>query len=258
MTDRIHITEESGILRVAINWPEKKNALSEEMYEALTEAIERTDREDSLRVLLLESHAEGMFTAGNEMSSFLSPAPRSAEKKNASWRLMEAAARAEKPLIAAVNGPAIGIGATLMMHFDFVYAVPDAYFLMPFTRIGIVPEAGASLLVPRYYGRQAAAEFMLAADTISAERGYDMGFVNRVVAPEDLLPTALATAETLMSRAPEALRLTKKLIKGDTDELIERIDLEMRTLGTTLQGGEVKEAVTAFMQKRKPDFSKAG
>ncbi len=255
MTDKIELREEDGILRVAFNHVEKKNSILPEMYVALNEAFDRAANERSIRALLLESRGD-IFTAGNDMASFLDLQDQSQTNPTLKW--MKQAALSEKPLIAAVNGPAIGIGVTILCSFDLVYAAEEATFLTPFVNLGAVPEAGSSMLMPGSLGWQRAAEFLLTGEKVSARRAYDMGLVNKVVPRAELEETALAAARNIASKPPESVRLTKKLMKGDTTALIDWIDHEMVMFGERAQSEELREAVGAFLEKRKPDFSRFG
>ncbi|WP_306253984.1 enoyl-CoA hydratase [Parvularcula sp. IMCC14364] len=257
MTDKIVVHEDRGILRVRINHPEKKNSLLPEMYVALCDAFRRAEETKSVRVLLLEGEGD-MFTAGNDMSSFLAIKDADKNQENPSMTLMKLAALAQKPVVAAVNGPAVGIGITLLSSVDLVYAAEEARFLAPFVNLGIVPEAGTTMLMPQFLGWQAAAEILLTGDWISAERACEMGLVNRVVPLADLEETAMAACLNIASKPPESVRLTKQMMRGDTSALMARIEYEMTVLAQCAESDEMKEAVMAFLEKRKPDFSKFG
>jgi enoyl-CoA hydratase/carnithine racemase len=256
MSDQVLIREENNVLRVAINNPEKKNSLTKEIYEGLIAAFDQAESTPSVRVLLLESAAEGIFSAGNDMESFLQIKNHDGKSEVPSLTLMKRAALAKKPLIAAVNGAAIGLGTTLLLSFDLIYASEEARFKTPFVNLGAVPEAGSSRLLQEFVGRQAAAEMLLLGDFISAQRAYEMGLVNKIVPQAELEETALAAARTIAGRPPEAVHITKELMRGDTAPLIELIEKEMRLFGEQARSPELEEAVMAFLQKREPDFSK--
>jgi len=257
MTEQIDITTQDGILRIAFNRPEKKNAILPDMYRSLADAFERFEKDNKLRVLLLEGRGD-TFTAGNDMASFFAPEPDDLDSFP-TFRLMMAAARCDKPLVAAVNGPAVGIGVTLLLHFDFILAAEGATFQTPFVNLGAVPEAGSSQLFPAAIGWRGAAEFLIAGDRMTAARAEQLGLINRVVSPGALTDQALAVARRIAERPPEAVRQTKRLMKGDHMPGMEALMREeMMKFGERIKSAEMQEAVSAFLQKRKPDFSKLG
>ncbi len=249
MSEYIETRLEDGVLRVRFNRPEKKNAITIEMYEALIAAFDKAASDDAVRVLLLEG-SDDIFSAGNDLSSFAAPRPTDGDGKVASHRLMEAAATAPKPLVAAVSGGAVGIGATLLLHFDFIYADETAFFLMPFTDLATVPEAGASLILPQRFGRQIAAEFLLLSDRITAQRAYDMGLVNAVVRDGNVRGHAFAVAQRLAQKPPMAMKMTKALMTGDTKPMLAHIDEEMRQFAERVASDEMQQIVAQRMMKK--------
>ena len=253
MTDKIVTSIEDGILRVRFNRPDKKNALLPEMYQALDEAFDQLAEDKTCRVMLLEGSTEA-FTAGNDVASFMAVRQRDPSAPNPTLSLMKKAATSKKPLIASVSGPAVGLGTTLLFSFDLVYASETAYFKTPFVDLGIVPEAGTTMLMPGFLGWHAAAEMLLTGDNITAERAREMGFVNKIVPAEELEETALAMARKLTEKPAAALRLTKELMKGEQSALLELIEREMRILAECVHSPETEEAVKAFMEKRPPNF----
>lgn len=246
---------DGAILRITINRPEKKNALTAPMYADLADAFEQTNTDSAVRVVLL--HGEGdSFTAGNDLEDFLKR-PWTGNDMPPAVRFMYAVAQASKPVIAAVHGSAVGIGATILLHCDLVYAADGARLMMPFVNLGIVPEAGSTLLLPALVGRQRAAELLMLAAPLTAQRAYELGLVNAVVEPNTLLAAAMEAARQLVTKPAGALHATKKLLRQPyAKELDKVMRQEVETLRQRLVSPDTKEALTAFLEKRKPDFSK--
>ncbi|MCD6042633.1 MAG: caiD [Burkholderiales bacterium] len=232
--------------------PEKKNAITAEMYLQLAEALAAADADAQVRAVLLHGTAE-CFTAGNDVSDFLKRAPGG--EGSPTWRLFEVLPSMQKPVVAAVGGPAVGIGSTLLLHCDLVYAASNARFQLPFVPLGIVPEFGSTFLLPMLAGYQRAAELLLLGQPFGAQKAYEVGLVTEVVAPEALLGRAEGAAEMLAALPPESLRLTKKLMKTAPEKAVhDRIMEEGRLFLERLRSPEAKEAMTAFLEKRKPRF----
>lgn len=243
-----------GVLRIDFNRPEKKNAITAAMYQSLAEALENAAADRAVRALLFGS-TSGIFTAGNDLGDFRSNPPRSAESPV--FRFLRALSGAEKPLVAAVSGPAVGIGTTMLLHCDFVIAAPGARFHLPFVDLALVPEAASSYLLPRLAGWQAAAEMLMLGAPVDAQRAQALGLVHKVVESTELEATALGIARALAAKPPEALRLTKSLMKeGVRDAVGSALEREGRVFAERLGTPEAKEAFAAFFEKRKPDFSK--
>jgi enoyl-CoA hydratase/carnithine racemase len=247
--------ETSGrIARVVLDRPDKKNALTAEMYVQLAEALARADADAQARVILL-SGSRDCFSAGNDLADFLERPPSGAGSPT--WRFFEVLPRLAKPVVAAVGGPAIGIGTTLLLHCDLVYASSAARFQLPFVPLGIVPEFGSTYLLPLLAGYQRAAELLLLGQPFDAQKALHIGLITEVVAPEALLETAEQAAARLAALPPAALRLTKRLMKGAHAEAVARtIEEEGRIFRERLDSPEAKEALRAFLEKRKPDFSR--
>ncbi len=259
MTDHISITQDGAILKLGFNRPDKKNAITADMYAALADALARASEDDGVRAILF--HAKGdVFTSGNDIGDFMSGAGAIAGGAEIPpvMRFLEAIATAEKPLIAAVQGPAVGVGVTMLLHCDLVYASEAATFHTPFVDLGLVPEAASSLLMPEIAGHQRAAEMLILGKKIDAARAREFGFVNEIVAPGALEDAAMAAATSIAEKAPAAMKLTKKLMKGDRSPVLKHMQEEGRHFAAQLQSAEFREAGMAFMQKRKPDFSKLG
>jgi enoyl-CoA hydratase/carnithine racemase len=247
------IVEQAGfVLELTLNRPEKKNALTRAMYQAVEAAFRRADEDTSIRVVLLTG-AGDTFTSGNDIKDFQARAATT-ETGHAS-PFLDALAALQTPLVAAVNGAAIGVGTTMLAHADLVVASTAARFVMPFTSLGLVPEAASSLLFPRLVGLQRANALLLLGEPLDAATACDWGLVNKVVAPEDLLPAARAYAERLAALPPAAVRRTKHLIRNGRTDVAGRIQDELALFGEQIRSPEAAEAFAAFTQKRKPDFS---
>ena len=224
------------------------------MYAQLGAALAAADADAQVRVVLLSGSAD-CFTAGNDVADFLK-APREPGRSPA-MALFDALPNMKKPVVAAVGGPAIGIGTTLLLHCDLVYAAPNARFQLPFVPLGIVPEFGSTLLLPRLAGYQRAAELLLLGQPFTAQKAHEVGIVTAVVPQENLFAEAEKAAATLASLPPESLRLTKRLMKARYAEALPAaIEEETRIFTERLSSGEAKEAMSAFLEKRKPDFSR--
>ena len=220
-----HIKIETGgaVRRITIDRPEKKNALTAKMYEALAEALEEAEATPDVRVMLLHGAGEA-FTAGNDLIDFLQK-PWKGQETPPAVHFIRSVVNARKPIVAAVHGATVGIGTTILLHCDLVYAADGTKFLMPFINLGIVPEAGSTVLLPLLVGHQRAAELLMLGVPFSAQRGYELGLVNAVVPPAELLATAMKAAQTLAAKPPAALRACKDLLrrsyKAEVDRAIE-------------------------------------
>ena len=246
------------MLRLTFNRPEKKNAITADMYGALADGIAEAEHDDTVRSLMFDSVGD-IFTAGNDIGDFMS-GQRLEDTHDTPpvIRFLQGIATAEKPMIAAVQGRAVGVGVTMLLHCDLVFASDQATFHTPFVDLALVPEAASSLLMPRIAGHQRAAEMLLYGKRIDATRAREFGFVNDVVADDALAETAMCAAQELAAKAPAAVRLTKRLMKGDRTDLLAQMKAEGEHFAAQLQSAEFREAGMAFMQKRKPDFSKLG
>lgn len=244
------VTELAGdILTIEIRRPDKKNAFSMEMYQSMADAVERSDRESVIRVVLLHGQP-GVFSAGNEIESFSAMTADSPIVE-----FMHRLSEARKPVIAAVDGVAIGIGATLLFHCDLVYASRRARFHLPFVNLGLCPEFGSSVILPRLVGHQRAAELLYFGEPFGAEAAQELGLVNAVVDEEALLSHAMARAQALAAQPPSALQLTKRMLRqAPAQSIREIIDEEIKSFVARLGTGEAQEAFSAFREKRKPDF----
>jgi enoyl-CoA hydratase/carnithine racemase len=253
MSGNVIATTAGRVARIALARPEKKNALTGEMYAQLTAALLAAGCDPQVRVVLLQGSRE-CFTAGNDVSDFLKREP---DETSPVFGLFQVLPALEKPVVAAVAGPAVGIGTTLLLHCDLVFAAADARLQLPFVPLGIVPEFGSTLLLPRLSGYQRAAKLLLLGQPFTAQEAFEAGIVTEVVSKETLFEKAEAAAAMLAALPPESLKLTKRLMKqGSAKELEARIAEEGRMLIERLASPEAKEAMSAFLEKRKADFSR--
>jgi len=250
-----HIQSElkQDVLSITIDRPEKKNALTGAMYNALADAVERGDANPAVRVLLLDGNGDS-FTAGNDLEDFVAN-PWKKDLDPPAIRFITTVAHARKPIVAAVHGSAVGVGVTILLHCDLVYAADNAKLMMPFVNLGIVPEAASTVILPLLIGHQRAAELLMLGTPISAQRAYELGIVNAVVPLDALMSTAMNAAQMLAEKPAAALRATKALMKkAGTAEIGRALCEEVEVIAQRLGSPETREALTAFLEKRKPDF----
>ncbi len=251
----LEITIRDRVQTIRFNRPEKKNALKSDMYAAMTEALLNGDASADVTSHLFIGSG-GVFTAGNDIAEFLERSKGGAALGMPVAGFIRGLATVKKPMIAAVDGLAVGIGTTLLFHCDLVYATPSASLRTPFLDLGLVPEAGSSLLAPQRMGYARAFELLVLGEPFSAERAREAGIVNAIVPAGELEATALKAAARLASKAPEALALSRRLMRGDPSAIVARVDEEVKIFGARLSSPEAREAFAAFMEKRKPDFTK--
>ena len=246
--------QDAGVLTLTFNRVERKNSINVAMYDALATALEKAAGDAATRVVVIQGH-ETIFSAGNDIEDFLKNKP--AGMDSPVFRFLRGIATFPKPLVAAVCGPAVGVGTTLLFHCDLVYAGDNAAFSMPFVNLGLVPEAASSLLVPQMFGYHRAAEALLLGEPFMAEAALEVGLVNRVVPPSEANALAQAQARKLAAKPLSSLIATKQLMKGGQQkDVLERMGEEGTQFGRMLGEPAAREAMTAFMEKRKPDFSK--
>jgi len=259
MSERVTGELRESIFTITINRPEKKNAIDLAMYRALADLFAEADAEAGARVILVTG-AGGCFTSGNDLADFRDPASFGDAGKGEAGpalRFIAALVRSRKPLVAAVEGLAVGIGVTLLAHCDLVYAGAGASFQTPFVNLGLCPEAGSSLLLPRLLGRQGAARLLLLGEVLPAAGAAAQGLVTEVEPAGQALDRAGESCRRLAAQPPAALRRARELLlKDGGPELEERIALEGRIFGELLAAPEAREALGAFTEKRKPDFSR--
>ena len=249
----ILIHQEAGVLTLTFNRVERKNSINVAMYEALASAIEGAATDDAVRAVLIQGH-ETVFSAGNDLDDFLRNKP--AGMDSPVFRFLRGIATCPKPLLAAVCGPAVGVGTTMLFHCDLVYAGDNAAFSMPFVNLGLCPEAASSLLAPQMFGYHRAAEALLLGEPFMAEAALEVGLINRVVPPSECNRVAREQALKLAAKPLSSLITTKQLMKGGQQKaVLERMSEEGAHFARMLGEPAAREAMTAFMQKRKPDFS---
>lgn len=249
MSESITCTEKDGVLEIRIDRPDKKNALTAAMYRAMTAALAEASARSDIGAILFTASGDA-FCAGNDLADFMT----GPEGAAAALKFITAAAFFDKPLVAAVQGLAVGVGTTMLFHCDLVYAAPDARFIMPFVGLGLVPEAGSSLLAPALMGHTKAAAMLLLGEPMDAAGADQYGLVTAIVPADILQDHARAKAAALMRQPPQALRATRLLMKGDPAILRQRIEDEAALFRDRLQSPEAHEAFAAFFEKRPPVF----
>ena len=249
MSEHIAVIEQAGVLEIHIDRPDKKNALTAAMYRAMTAALADASARADIGAVLFAGRGDA-FCAGNDLKDFLA----GPEGGAAAFAFIRAIAAFDKPLVAAVQGLAVGVGTTMLFHCDLIYAAPDARFIMPFVNLGIVPEAGSSLLAPALMGHAKAAAMLMLGEPMDAQGADRAGLVTAIVPADQLLDHARARAAALMAKPPQALAVTRRLMKGDPATLTARIDEEARLFRESLTSPEAQEAFTAFFEKRAPVF----
>ena len=252
MSNDIQVARADGVLTITIDRPARRNALTPAMYQTMVDALNAAHDDATVRAILFRGHAD-IFTAGNDIEDFLTSPP--AGDESPVFRFLLAISSAGKPLVAAVAGAAIGVGTTMLLHCDLVYAADTARFAMPFAQLGLCPEAASSLLLPRIAGYQAAAEKLLLGDMFDAAEAHRMGFVNRVLPAADLDAFVAAQLAKLTALPAASLRATKTLMKrAGEHEIRTQMAEESVHFGKMLLAPEAREAFSAFLEKRKPDF----
>ncbi|MEP1442296.1 MAG: crotonase/enoyl-CoA hydratase family protein [Hyphomicrobiales bacterium] len=253
MTDFITIADDENVRTIRFNRADKKNAITQDMYAKMADGIESAS-DDGIRAILFLGQP-GVFSAGNDIADFLSRGMTDDMSATATVRFLKALATTGTPLVAAVDGLAIGVGATMLMHCDMVFASEAATLKTPFLNLGVVPEAASSLIAPRIMGQQRAFEMLIMGETFSAERARESGLVNHVTSSDKLEATAMAAVKKLSMLAPGALSISRKLLRGDTADITARMDEEFVLFAERLKSDEAREAFAAFMEKRPPRFA---
>ena len=250
------VTEELGsILRVQLNRPTKRNAMTSAMYVALARIFNQAANDENMQVVLWHGAGDS-FCAGNDIEDFLKNPPGPGESPQA--QLMEALVNFDKPLVAAVHGAAIGGGTTMLTHCDFIYAGESTKFQMPFINLAVVPEFGSSCSVPARIGHVRAAELILLGAPFDATRAAELGFVTQVVSDKDVLARATETVRKLAAKPAEALQASKRLMKRPfREQIMAAMKAENEEFSAQVRSDDAKEALTAFLEKRKPDFTRS-
>jgi enoyl-CoA hydratase/carnithine racemase len=247
MTDHISTRIDDGILSVQFNRPEKKNALTGAMYLSIAEGISRAERDQEVRVITVTGTGDS-FTSGNDIADFLQQGTPADEPPVSIF--LRAIANAKKPLIAGVNGMAVGIGVTMLLHFDLVYAAESSTFQMPFTNLGLAPEAGSSLFLPRLVGHQRAAELMLLGERFDAERAREIGIVTAIFSADELASVVRERAVALTRKSSASIQTTKALLKRDGENVLGRMALERAEFSRLLHSTEAQQIMRRFMERR--------
>ena len=251
MTTDILTSVQDRILTITFNRPDKKNAITAAMYGVMADAMADANKNDDIRVIMFTANGDA-FTAGNDLLEFRDNPPRGEDTPVA--RFLRELVVARKPLVAAVNGIAVGVGFTMLLHCDIVYIAEGAQIQAPFVDLALVPEAASSLLLPARIGHAKAAEIFMLGKRVSAAEAEALGIANAVFTAGDLLAATSKVATALSKKAPESIRQTKALMRGDLDAVSARMMKESELFGARLQSPELAEAVMAFLQKREPDF----
>lgn len=253
MTAPIRTDRADGVLTITLDRPERKNALTREMYDAMTAALHSAAEDRDVLVIRFRG-SDGVFTAGNDLGDFMQHPPTGLDSPV--FRFMRALCDAEKPVVAEVDGWAVGIGTTLLLHCDLVVLSDRAKLKMPFVDLAVVPEYASSVLLPRLAGHVRAAEWLLLGEPIPPNTAVEIGLATRVVAPEELAATTDAMCAKLCAKAPQALRLSKQLMKAPTKDAIDKaLEVEGAVFVERLASPEAREAFQAFFEKRAPDFT---
>ena len=250
MTDQVIIKDEGAIRTIRMTRPDKKNALTAEMYVAMAEAIETAGGAAPIRAILIMG-GPGAFSAGNDLGDFMKAAMGGEGLGNAVLGFLYALARCERPLVAAVQGVAVGIGTTMMLHCDYAVAASEARFSTPFIALGLVPEAGSSLIAPRLMGQRRAFELLVMGKPLSGEEAKAAGLVNQVVAADQVEAEAMKAAQAIAALPPEGVAISRRLMKGEPAEIIQRIDEEAAQFRLRLGSPEAREAFQAFFSRKK-------
>jgi enoyl-CoA hydratase/carnithine racemase len=250
MTDPVIVTDEGPIRTVRMNRPEKKNALTFAMYDAMAEAIETASGASPIRCLVI-CGAPGAFSAGNDLGDFMKAAMGGEGLGDSIMRFLYSLARAERPLVAAVQGVAVGIGTTMMLHCDYAVAASDARFSTPFVALGLVPEAASSLIAPRVMGHRRAFELLVMGKPLSGEEARAAGLVNQVAPAGAVEAEAMKAAQQIAALPPEGVAISRHLMKGTPDEIVKRMEEESAAFRQRLGSPEARAAFTAFLSRKK-------
>ncbi len=250
MSDHVTVTDSGAIRTVRMNRPDKKNALTSAMYDAMAAAIESASTNVGIRCVLIAG-APGAFSAGNDLQEFSQAATSGEGLALPVVRFLHALARSERPLVAAVQGLAVGVGTTMLLHCDHVVAGADARFSTPFVSLGLVPEAASSLLAPRLMGHRRAFELLVMGRPLDAAAAQAAGLVNTVVPPGDVEAEAIRAAQHIAALPAEAVAASRRLMRGSLDETTARIDEEVRLFKERLQSAEAQAAFSAFLTRKR-------
>jgi enoyl-CoA hydratase/carnithine racemase len=249
MAEHVRVERCEGVAAITLARPERRNAITVAMYSALADAIETASADEAVRLITIRGEGQD-FTAGNDLMDFMAKLPRDPDDIPV-WRFLRALARNEIPILAAVQGNAVGIGTTMLLHCDLVIAEESARFSLPFVDLGLVPEAASTLLLPRLAGRRLAAKYLLLGEPFSAAEAIQAGVLSHVVADGGLAAAYEDIVVKLLAKPPQALRLTQELLRhASTEEVVDRMELESSHFSERLKSPEVAQAITAFFQRK--------
>ncbi|KQZ12830.1 MULTISPECIES: crotonase/enoyl-CoA hydratase family protein [unclassified Mesorhizobium] len=249
MTDHVVVERRGAVQIIRMNRPDKKNALTSAMYAAMSAALKQGDADSSVRAHVFLG-VPGAFSAGNDIADFITMAT-GGQGGGEVWDFLICLATAQKPMVSGVDGIAVGIGTTLNLHCDLTFATPRTVFRTPFVDLGLVPEAGSSLIAPQILGRQAAFALLALGEGFSAERAKAAGLIHEVVEEAELENATLAAAETIAAKPPQAMKIARDLMRGPTDALVARIRQEADHFRERLTSDEARAALMAFMSRKK-------
>jgi enoyl-CoA hydratase/carnithine racemase len=249
MSDQVEVTDDGGVRIIRLRRPEKKNALTQPMYAAMTDALHEAASRETIRCVMLAG-TPGAFCAGSDIGEFLEAA-QSGGLRPITHEFLKALAHNPKPLVAAVNGIAIGIGTTLLFHCDHVVASSDAVFTTPFLKLALIPEAASSLLAPMRMGYARAFEMLVMGRPLSAQAAKEAGIVNTVAEPAAVDDAALKAAQEIAALPAGAVAVARRLMRGRLDDVVKQIDAEVAQFRERLQSDEARAAFTAFLARRK-------
>jgi enoyl-CoA hydratase/carnithine racemase len=250
MTDQVLVSDDGAVRTIRMNRPDKKNALTAVMYDAMAEAIETAGGSSGTGSILIAG-VPGAFSAGNDLQDFLKAAMGGEGLGGAVIRFLHALARSERPLVAAVQGVAVGIGTTMMFHCDYAVAASDARFSTPFVALGLVPEAASSLIAPRVMGHRRAFELLVMGKPLNGEEAKACGLVNQVAPADQVEVEAMKAAQLIAALPPEGVAISRRLMKGAPDEIVKRIDDEAEQFKLRLKSPEARKAFEAFLSRKK-------
>ncbi|MBX3479373.1 MAG: enoyl-CoA hydratase/isomerase family protein [Caulobacter sp.] len=259
MTDHVLKTVEGGVMTLSFNRADKKNAITDAMYKVLADGLEEAEADPAIRAVLFRSETDS-FTAGNDLADFAAQnasgdTSREAGLQRNVTRFLKALAAAEKPLVAAVRGVAVGVGTTMLLHCDLVYVADDARLMTPFVNLALVPEAASSWLLPARIGHARAYAMFALGEPVSGAEAATIGLANKALPSAEVDAAALAAARQVATKPMGSLKITKQLMR-DAGRIADLMDLEGRHFGARLQTAEAAEAFAAFAQRRPADFSK--
>ncbi len=251
MSEHVRAEKRGGVLAITLARPERRNAITVAMYAALADAIEGVATNDAIRLVTIEGEGQD-FAAGNDLADFLELRP-GGDEEIAVWRFLRALVSCKIPLVAAIHGNCVGIGTTMLLHFDLVAAEHGTRFSLPFVDLGLVPEAASSLIFPRIAGRRRAARYLLLGESFGVEEALEIGLISHIAEAGQLDRVFGEVVERLLAKPREAIRQTQRLLRhGDRDDLVERMRMESEIFSEQLKSDEAKQAIGAFFSRRKP------